>query len=149
MKKTKCSKIGFIFGAALLVSLTGCIGYVDDPRYARGYASLPPVYVESGVVVQDDYVYYPDYQVYYSGSTRQCVYLEGSAWVTRPAPPGISFDVMFASPSVRLAFHDSPWFHHATVVRQYPRHWAPPGSSHSNREGRDEGHGESNRRGHD
>jgi hypothetical protein len=87
------------------------------------------VYVESGVVVQDDYVYYPGYQIYYSSNRRQYIYREGRSWVSRPAPPRVSVGVLFASPSVRLDFHDSPANHHATVVRQYPKHWAPPGGS--------------------
>ena len=140
MSGTKRSKIGFVFGAAFLGALTGCVGYVDGPRHARGYARPTPVYVETGVVVQDDYVYYPGYQVYYSGNTRQYIYLEGSAWVSRPAPPRVSVDVLFASPSVRLDFHDAPAIHHATVVQTYPKNWAPPGASHINKGGNKEGH---------
>ena len=135
MNTMRFSPIGFLLGSALLGTLTGCIGYVDGPR-ARVYAPPPPVYVESGVVVQDDYIYYPDYEVYYSSSRRQYVYLEGRAWVTRPSPPRVSVGVLFASPSVRLDFHDSPASHHPTVVRQYPKHWAPPGASRGNNEGR-------------
>jgi hypothetical protein len=96
--------------------------------------------VEGVVVVQDDYVYYPSYQVYYSGSTRQYVYVEGNAWVSRPAPPRVSADVLLASPSVRLNFHDAPAIHHAAVVQTYPRNWAPPGSSHGNKGGNNEAH---------
>ena len=138
-------RLGFVIGTAVLGALTGCIGYVDGPPQARVYAPPPPVYVESGVVVQDNYVYYPGYQVYYSGNTHQYIYLEGRSWVSRPAPPRVSAEVLFASPSVRLDFHDSPSLHHATVVRQYPKHWAPPGSSHGNKEGSDQG----NRKRHD
>ena len=122
-------KIGFVLCTALLGVLTGCVGYVDEPRHARGYAPPPPVYVESRVAVQPEYVYYPGYQVYYSGNTRQYVYLEARSWVARPAPPHVSVDVLFASPSVRLDFHDSPAIHHAAVVRQYPKHWVPPGGN--------------------
>ena len=71
MNKTKClatGKIGFVLCTALLGALTGCVGHVDGPHHARVYAPPPPVYVESGVVVQDDYVYYPGYQVYYSSN---------------------------------------------------------------------------------
>jgi len=132
MKRTKCSKIGFVLGTALLGALTGCI--VDGPRPGGVYVAPPSVYVESGVVVQPEYVYYPGYQVYYSSNTRQYVYQEGRTWVTRPAPPRVSVGVLFASPSVRLDFHDSPSLHHAAVVRQYPKRWAPPGSN-QNRKG--------------
>jgi len=151
MTKTKRitnGKIGFVSCTALLGALTGCVGYVEGPHHARVYAPPPLEYVASGpVVLQEDYVYYPGYQVYYSGHSRQYVYLEGSAWVTRPAPPRVSVDVLFASPSVRLDFHDAPSIHHATVVQQYPKHWAPPGSNHGNKEGRDEGHDEGNKKG--
>jgi hypothetical protein len=145
MNRTKCSKIGWVFGTALLGALTGCIGYVDGPRYGSVYAPPPPGYVQSGVVVQDDYVYYPGYQVYYSSTRRQYIYLEGRSWVTRPTPPRVSADVLFASPSVRLDFHDSPAVHHATVVRQYPKNWAPPGTGRGKKEGRDEGNKKGNR----
>jgi hypothetical protein len=129
MNRTKCSQIGFVLCTVLVGVLTGCVGYVDGPRHGGVYAQPPPVYVESGVAVQDDYVYYPRYQVYYSSNRRQYIYQEGRSWVLRPAPPRVSVNVLFASPSVRLDFHDSPAIHHATVVKQYPKRWAPPGGS--------------------
>lgn len=58
-------RIGLLFIAALAGLMTECVGYVDGPRYTRGYSSPPPVYVQQEVVVQDDYVYYPGYQIYY------------------------------------------------------------------------------------
>ena len=137
-----------MFCATLAGALTGCIGYVDGgPRHARVYAQPPPVYVQPpslyvqpAVVVQEEYVYYPDYQVYYSGRSRQYVYLEGRSWVSRPAPPLVSAEVVFASPSVRVDFHDHPSNHHAAISRQYPQHKAPPG--HGQGRGRKEGHGD-------
>jgi hypothetical protein len=142
MTRTKFSGIEFVFGAALLGTLTGCVGYVDEPHHGHGHAQPPPVYAERGVVVQDDYVYYPGYQVYYSSNRRQYIYQDGRSWVSRPAPPRVSVDVLVASPSVRLDFHDSPSVHHAKVVQQYPKHWAPPGSSPNHGQGnRDDGRG--------
>ncbi|HWC59836.1 MAG TPA: hypothetical protein VHC44_09090 [Verrucomicrobiae bacterium] len=125
MKKIKNSKIGFIFGAAALSLLTGCVGYVDGPR-REAYAPPPSVYVETGVAVQDDYVYYPAYQVYYSSYRHQYVYQDGRSWVSRSAPPHVAVNVLFASPSVNVGFHDSPANHHAVIARQYPKQWAPP-----------------------
>lgn len=126
MNKTKLSlksgKAGIVLSAMLLGTLAGCVGYVDGPR--AGVYVEPPV-----VVVQDDYVYYPDYEIYYSSSRHQYAYLEGSVWVSRPAPRGVSVDVLLRSPSVRMDFHDSPANHHAQVVRQYPRNQAHPGSN--------------------
>lgn len=131
MNTSKNQIIGFVFGAALLSLSTGCVGYVEGPR-AGVYAPAPGVYVEGPVAVEDDYVYYPGYQVYYSSNRHQYVYRDGRSWVSRPAPPRVSADVLFASPSVRVDFHDSPANHHAQVVKQYPKHWAPAESNRGN-----------------
>jgi len=132
-KRTKCSKVGFVLGAVLLGVLTGCIGYVERPSHSEVYVQPPAV--QAAVVVHDDYVYYPGYEVYYSGRSRQYVYLDGSAWVSRPAPPRVAVDVLLASPSVSVGFHDAPATHHAKVVQTYPKNWTPPGWSHGNKGG--------------
>jgi len=134
MNKTKHSKLGLVLGIPLLGLLSGGIGCFHETHHAR-YAQPPPAYVESGAVVQDDYVYYPGYQVYYSNSRHQYRYQEGHSWVWRPTPPQVSAEAMASSPSVRLDFHDAPERHHATVVRQYPRNWTPPPQNHGEREG--------------
>jgi hypothetical protein len=105
------------------------------PPPVRGeYA--PPVRVDPEAVSEDDYVYYPAYEIYYNTHRNQYTYREGQSWVTGPAPPRIGVDVLLGAPSVRLDFHDAPPAHHATVIRQYPKHWAPPGAP---RRERDEG----------
>jgi hypothetical protein len=126
----KADKAGYVLGAAFLLALTGCVAYVDRPPQGSVYVA-PPV-----VVVQDDYVYYPDYEIYYSSSRHQYAYLEGSAWVSRPAPRGVSVDVLLRSPSVKMNFHDSPANHHAAVVKQYPRNRAQPGANQGRNDNR-------------
>ena len=121
-KQATAVKLGFLLCAVTAGALSGC--YVEGPPHAQVYAPAPTV------VVQDDYVYYPGYQVYYSNSRHQYRYQEGRSWVWRPTPPRVSAEVLLASPSVRLDFHDAPERHHATVVRQYPKHWAPAGPGH-------------------
>src|ERR1700690_4549711 len=116
----QAGKAGLVLGAVLLATLTGCVGYVEGPR--AGIQAEPYVFA-----VQDDYVYYPDYECYYSVSRHQYAYREGGAGVLRPAPRGVSVDVLLASPSVRMDFHDSPARHNAAVVQNYPKNWAPPG----------------------
>lgn len=111
-----------MLGFALLGTLTGCVGYVHGPR--AGVYVEPPM-----VVVQEDYVYYPDYECYYSVSRHQYAYREGNAWVSRPAPRGVSVNILMGSPSVRMNFHDSPAQHHAAVAKQYPKNWRPAGGS--------------------
>ena len=133
----KAHQIEFVLCVAWLGTLTGCVDYYDGPR-AAVYAE-PPVFV-----VQDDYVYYPDYQVYYSVSRHQYAYRDGRNWVSRPAPRGVSVNILMASPSVRMDFHDSPAQHHAAVAKQYPKNLKPAGSNQGqNRKGdqRDE-HGD-------
>lgn len=125
------SKAGILFSSVLVLSLNGCVGYVDGPNAAVTVAA-------PGVVVQDDYLYYPSYGVYYSGSRHEYAYQEGGAWVARSGPPGISVAVLQASPSVKMAFHDSPANHHAAIARQYPKNWKPAQKSgqHEEHEGR-------------
>ena len=139
----KAGAAGFVLGAGLLVTMTGCVGYVEGPR--AGIQVEPQVFV-----AQDDYVYYPNYECYYSISRHQYAYREGNAWVARPAPRGVSVAVLRASPSVKMDFHDSPAQHHATVVRQYPKNWAPPASNQDRNENRKNDqhndHGENNGR---
>ena len=109
---------GLVLVATLLFTLTGCVAYVDRP--AQGSVYVEP-YATFAVV--DDYVYYPDYECYYSVSRHQYAYREGNDWVARPAPRGVTVNVLLASPSVKMNFHDSPANHHAVVVKQYPRNW--------------------------
>jgi hypothetical protein len=126
---------GLVLGSVLsLATLTGCL--VTGPRQGRMYSERPAVRGQSEEMMQDDYVYYPGYEVYYSSNRREYVYRDGNAWVRRPAPRGVTVDVLFAAPSVRVDFHDSPAVHHATVVRTYPRNWTPPGKSQVNKNDR-------------
>ena len=106
--------------AALLMTLTGCSTYVERPPQGSVYVDPNAIFA-----VQDDYVYYPAYQVYYSSSRCQYAYLEGGMWVLQPEPRGIPVNVLQASPAVRMNFHDSPVNHDAAVVQQYPKDWPP------------------------
>ena len=107
--------------AVALVTFTGCVARLDGPRV--GVYAEPEVFV-----AQDDYVYYPQYECYYSVSRHQYAYREGNNWVARSAPREVSVKVLTASPSVRMDFHDSTAQHHATVAKQYPKNWKPAGS---------------------
>ena len=135
--------MGFVAGAALMTALAGCnkappeVQYVSAPAPAVAPAPAAAAPVQPTVVVaQDDYVYYPAYEVYYSNSRHDYRYRDGNAWVTRSAPPGVSVNVLFASPSVRLDFHDAPERHHEEILRTYPRNWTPPGRGRDVRDDR-------------
>jgi hypothetical protein len=123
------NKAGLVLCAALLGTMTGCVGYVDGPR--AGIQVEPYAFA-----AQDDYVYYPNYECYYSVSRHQYAYREGNTWVARPAPRGVPVNVVLASPSVKMNFHDSPAYHHTTVVKQYPKNWKPSGAKQGQKENR-------------
>ena len=73
----------------------------------------------------DDYVYYPDYEVYYSNTRRQYIYRDGRSWVSRPQPPRAWARDLPGSVSVHVDFHDAPERHHADIVKNYPKNWRP------------------------
>jgi hypothetical protein len=114
----QADKLGLALAAAFLLTLTGCVGYVEGPS-TGGYV----------FAAQDDYVYYPQYECYYSVSRHQYAYREGNDWVSRPAPRGVTVNVLQVSPSVKMNFHDSPARHHAAVTKQYPKNWKPSGGN--------------------
>ena len=115
--------LGLVLCAVVLGTLTGCVGPVDRGQPGGAYDGSPAV--QNTFAVQDDYVYYPNYECYYSVSRHQYAYREGSDWVARPAPPDVPVDVLRASPAVKMDFHDSPAQHHATVAEKYPKNWKP------------------------
>ena len=123
--------MGSILCFGLLGALTGCVVHSDGPR--GGNYEEPSV-----VLVDDDYVYYPGYEVYYSSRRHQYAYRDGNRWVSRPAPRGMSVEALRAAPSVKMNFHDSPAQHHAAVVKQYPKNWAPPQSRPIQKENRND-----------
>jgi hypothetical protein len=125
------------FGSAtLLAALNACSR--DQPPQSTVVVQSPPAAVQvvqapAEVVMQDDYVYYPQYEVYYSSSRHQYGYRDGNAWAWRPEPAHVSLNVLLGSPSVRMEFHDSPERHHENVVRSYPHNWSPPGKGRDDR----------------
>ena len=142
MNKTKfffeVGQVAIVLNAVVLLTVIGCGGNVDAPSQ-QGQAPSPAIadapsldvgqVASPAVVAQDDYVYYPSYGIYYSSGRRQYASLEGGAWVSQPAPRGVSVDALHASPSVKMDFHDSPANHHAAIVRQYPTNWKPSASN--------------------
>ncbi len=131
---------GLVLGTVLLGALTGCVAYVDRPAQGSVYEDNSATFL-----VQDDYVYYPNYECYYSSSRHQFAYRDGRNWVSRPAPRGVTVNVLLASPSVKMNFHDAPAQHHAAVAKQYPKNWKPASAKPSQNRN-DDKHGENNGR---
>lgn len=104
-------------GALLIAGFAGC---ASDSGY---YRDRPIGYDDrGGVVYEDDYDYYPGYEVYYARNHREFIYRDGDRWV-RTTSPRVPSRVLLSSPSVRVEFRDSPDRHHDYVVRRYPRNW--------------------------
>ena len=114
---------GCALGMGFLITITGCVGYVRGP--SAGVYVDPSVQVNTGFAVEDDYVYYPGYEMYYGSRTHRWYNHEGSGWVASPAPRGISAERLRSAPSVNVDFHDSPAAHHAQVAKTYPKNWKP------------------------
>jgi hypothetical protein len=110
---------------ALPLLITACGGQVEGDVTVQG----PPGEVG---VAQDEYDYYPAYGVYFNPYRGLYYYQDNGAWINRPGPPGVSVDVLLASPHARMDFHDHPQFHHDAVVQRYPRTWSghPAGGEH-------------------
>jgi hypothetical protein len=146
----KTNKAGFVLSTALLVALAECagsaygqgVGIIIRPPVvviAPPAVVVAPVVVAPPLVIQDNYVYYPSYGIYYNTGRHQYAYMEGGAWVNAPAPSGVSVDVLLASPSVNMDFHDSPANHHDAMVRMYPKNWKPDRAHQDQKENRKAG----------
>jgi hypothetical protein len=99
-------------GSALSLTLAGC------------YEPAGRVNVSAAAVIgEDDYVYYPGSEVYYSPRLHYYYYREGGAWVHRPQPPKVW---VHDAPSVNIHLKERPEQHHPDIVKQYPHNWHPP-----------------------
>lgn len=109
-------------GLIALLALAGCAsgdtrsGYYQNSQI--GYDTR-----SSNVSYEDDYDYYPGYEVYYARSRHEYVYRDGNRWVRSNSYPRANSQVLLSAPSVRVEFRDSPERHHDTVVRRYPHDW--------------------------
>ena len=88
---------GLAVGSALLLTALAAYGEEASVVVHLTAPVAPVVELQAGVV-QDDYVYYPQYEVYYSSSRHQYGYRDGNAWVWRPEPPHVGINVLLGSP---------------------------------------------------
>ena len=127
----KANQVGFVLGAVLMAALSQGVGNADAQN--AGIRVAPPVVVVP-IAIPDDYVYYPNYGIYYNSHRHQYLHLKDDVWVTQPVPEGISVQVLLASPSVNMEFHDSPEKHHAEMLKRYPRDWKPAAAHQERKE---------------
>lgn len=102
-------------GLLLAAIFTGCAS--DTGYYRSGY------YSDRSIGYEDDYDYYPGYEVYYGRNRHEYVYRDGNRWIRSTTYPRVNSQVLFSSPSVRVEFRDDPVRHHDYIVRRYPRDW--------------------------
>jgi hypothetical protein len=125
--KTSFSTAGksvLLAGAALL----GLLSFGVSSSRADDHVA---VQVNAGVVVNDDFDYYPGYETYYNRTRHEYVYRDNNAWVHRATPPSeVKEDVLLRAPSVRMDFHDSPEAHHDAIAKSYPKNWVKPDEHH-------------------
>lgn len=139
MTKNPLLPAGLLAGTVLLTALAGCMT-AGSGRSAR-YPTRPAV--QATLMVEDDYDYYPRYEIYYSRRRNEYVYRDANAWVRRSDLQGITLAMLESGPVVRMDFHDSPEFHHGSIVQSFPRNWEQPGhqrdgKNHHRDEKRDE-----------
>jgi hypothetical protein len=121
----KTNKAGFVLGAVLLAALAESAGRagvtVEIGVPVPVVVVAPPVVVAApAVVIVDDFIFYPNYAIYFNSSRHQYAYLEGGAWIFAAAPVGVTIDVLVASPSIHMDWHDSPANHHSEMIKKYP-----------------------------
>jgi hypothetical protein len=142
MQLFKTKRTALILGALVTVALVKGSGTVQ----AQSVTVTVPVPAPSvTVVAQDDYVYYPHYRMYYNTYRHRFYSLNGGAWVVGAAPVGFTADVVLASPSIHMDFHDSPEHHHADIMKRYPHDWkAAAHDEHHDDHGHDADHSHDN-----
>jgi len=111
-------------GLMVQVLLTGCSG---TPRWGAWSVRPSPVHIASVLGSKDSYLYYPAFQVYYNRTKQQFIFPSDRGWTTQDDSPGdVGAAELFSSPSVAMIFTDAPQWHHAAMVRAYPRNWGRP-----------------------
>ena len=107
-------------GAGLL--LGGC---ADSPRVVT-LATHPSVaQLQAARGVEPGYVYYPDYELYYSRNYQQYVFHYNYGWVHRTHVPEEMTAELANARAVPMNFNDDPVRHHAEVSRLYPSNPQP------------------------
>lgn len=105
-----------------MLALAGCAG---SPS-AMSLAVQPSVaQMQAFRGVWPEFVYYPDYEVYYSRNYELYVFRLNSGWMTQSWPPDLPAGTLERARAVPMEYHFSdPFSHHQDIARQYPPHQA-------------------------
>jgi len=109
----------FTLIAASTLALAGCVNspeamsLAEQPSFARMQAFRG---------IWPEFVYYPDYEVYYSRNYGLYVFCYNYGWGTETYPPDLPEGTLDRARVVQLDAHFSdPIGHHREISLQYPR----------------------------
>lgn len=89
-----------------VIALTGLSGCVTNGNPLTGLSGLPEIFdnqvYRDRAVVENEYLYYPEYDLYYDRDQREFLSVENDRWVTRNRPRNVSPDRVFTSRAVNL-----------------------------------------------
>jgi len=124
-------RLGLAVGVLLLLAAAGCN---SSPGWG-GWSTHPTVaQLQISRGIQPNWVYYPAYETYYSSNYQQYIYRDTrfpdprfpdtNVWVISEEPMApATAEMLQATPTVEMQFHDSPMAHHAEIAREFPRNW--------------------------
>ncbi len=119
MGRIPVSFAGIIPLAACGLILTGC---VEAPRAYVLAVHPSAAQLQAVRRVQPDYVYYPDYEIYYSRNYQRYIYRDNDVWLIRAEAPVLYAAVLPTARFAPMSFHDDPRRHHDEIARIFPRH---------------------------
>lgn len=119
VKDTVRHSVRLLLFSVLLAAFAGCAG---SPRSTSLAVQPSLAQIQAGRGVWPEYVYYPDYEVYYSRNYGLYVFLYNYGWMTQTEPPDLPPGTLENARSVPMAYHFyDPVAHHAEISRQFPR----------------------------
>ncbi len=96
------------------IAILGAAGCTYTDRQHDGYAVSGP---NTHTVAQQDYVYYPTHNVYYSRGADNFRVYEGNRWVTVTTPRNVNRQRVLATESVSIAQYGTPERHYTEYVQ--------------------------------
>jgi len=105
-------------GVPVMVGSVGCAGV--DPL--TQVASILGGMGGPNRTAVNDYVFYPDYNLYYNRRTEEFLAVENGAWVTRRYPLNVSAQRVLASRAVNIDRYGSPEHHYDQYYSQNRRY---------------------------
>jgi len=119
----KMALAGVLGSVVVVMSFSGCATNGDSIDRIFGILGNVGSGDRTGgrSAVQSEYLYYPEYDLYYNRNTREFLSVENNRWVARTNPRNVSANRVFATRAVSLDGYDSPQ-HHRNIYYQQNRY---------------------------